>query len=174
MLAASRAVDTRLSEDVLIVRLGQQKLEHWQHGLLVRVFKVSTGKNPPSCAENSGGTPTGLHVICEKIGSGQSIDTVFVGRESIGRTWRELKADGEAAEKAHVTTRILRLRGLEEGKNAGPGVDSFDRYIYIHGTVFEDRIGQPTSAGCVTLLNTDMIELFDAVPEGTLVWICAR
>ncbi|MFA5257326.1 MAG: L,D-transpeptidase [Opitutales bacterium] len=165
---------TRLSQDVLIVRLGQQKLEHWKDGLLVRVFKVSTGKNPPSCVENSGGTPTGLHVICEKIGVGVPLDTVFVGRESIGRTWRELKSAGEAPEKAHVTTRILRLRGLEQGKNAGPGVDSYNRYIYFHGTVFEDRIGEGTSAGCVTLLNTDMIELFDAVPEGTLVWICAR
>jgi len=173
IVAAANAAGTKLSEDVLIVHVGQQKLEHWQHGLLLHVFKVSTGNNPPSCVENSCGTPSGLHVVCEKIGHGEPIDTVFVARQSIGKTWRELKAAGEAPEKARVTTRILRLRGLEEGKNAGPGVDSFNRYIYIHGTVFEDRIGQPTSAGCVTLLNTEMLELFDAVPEGTLVWIAA-
>jgi lipoprotein-anchoring transpeptidase ErfK/SrfK len=109
--------------------------------------------------------------VCEKIGDGEPIDTVFVSRESIGKTWRELKAEGEDPAKARVTTRILRLRGLEPGVNAGPGVDSFERYIYIHGTVFEDKIGQPTSAGCVTLLNREMLELFEAIPVGTPVLI---
>lgn len=136
-------------------------------------YPVSLGKNGISCVQDSGGTPTGLHVVCEKIGGGEPLDTVFVGRKSIGKTWRELKAGGEDPAKARITTRILRLKGLEEGVNLGPGVDSFARYVYIHGTVFEDRIGEPTSSGCVTLLNRDMLELFDAVPEGTLVFIVA-
>lgn len=171
LINACVGVGTKLPDDVIIVRLGQQNLEHWHCGQLQRVFKVSTGKNPPSCIEDSGGTPLGLHYVCEKIGHGEPVDTVFVARKSIGKTWRELKAEGEAPEKARVTTRILRLRGLEEGKNSGPGVDSFNRYIYLHGTVFEERIGEGTSAGCITLLNRDMLELFDAVPEGTFVWV---
>lgn len=132
---------------------------------------ISTGRNGLSCVENSGGTPTGLHVVCEKIGDGEPLDSVFVGRKPIGKTWRELKAEGEPPEKARVTTRILRLKGLEEGVNSGPGVDSCARYIYIHGTVFESEIGTPTSAGCITLLNRDILELFNAVPEGTLVHV---
>ncbi len=171
MIRAVLGVGTKLPDDVLIVRLCQQKLEHWHCAQLRRVFKVSTGINPPSCVDNSGGTPLGLHVICEKIGDGEPIDTVFVARKSIGKTWRQLKVEGEDPAKARVTTRILRLRGLEEGRNSGPGLDSFARYIYIHGTVFEDRIGEPTSAGCITLLNTEMLELYDSVPEGTPVWI---
>jgi lipoprotein-anchoring transpeptidase ErfK/SrfK len=134
---------------------------------------VSLGKNGLSCVEDSGGTPTGMHVVCEKIGAGEPIGTVFVGRKPIGKTWRQLKQEGEPPEKARITTRILRLKGLQEGINSGPGVDSYARYIYIHGTVFEDRIGQPTSAGCITLLNRDMLELFEAVPEGTLVYVTA-
>ena len=35
----------------------------------------------------------------------------------------------------------MRLRGLEEGLNKGPEMDSYDRYIYIHGTNHEDRLG---------------------------------
>ena len=139
----------------------------------MKEYRVSLGKGGMSCVADSNGTPTGLHEVCEKIGEGEPIDTVFVGRISIGKAWRALKAEGEDPAKARVTTRILRLKGLEEGVNAGPGVDSYARYIYIHGTVFEDRIGLPTSSGCVTLVNTDMLELFEAVPEGSLVHIVA-
>lgn len=70
-----------------------------------------------------------------------------------------------------ITTRILRLRGLETGYNAGQGCDSYERYVYIHGTNHEDRIGEPFSGGCVELRNAEMLELFDAVREGDLVWI---
>jgi hypothetical protein len=164
---------TKPSEHVILVFLSQSKLEHWAGEKLVKSYTISTGRNPPSCIENSLGTPTGLHAVCEKIGEGEPLDTVFVARKSIGKTWRELKAAGETAGMARVTTRILRLKGLETGVNSGPGHDSYERFIYIHGTVFEDRIGKPTSSGCVTLLNTDMLELFDAVPEGTLVYISA-
>jgi UDP-N-acetylmuramate--alanine ligase len=68
-------------------------------------------------------------------------------------------------------TRILRLEGLEEGINKGPGVDSFERYIYIHGTGREDLIGTPLSHGCVCLRNLDIIRLFGMVKESTLVYI---
>jgi lipoprotein-anchoring transpeptidase ErfK/SrfK len=71
-----------------------------------------------------------------------------------------------------ITSRILRLRGLEIGKNCGKGRDSYDRYIYIHGSNHEDRISQPFSGGCVEMLNADVIELFDQVDEGDLIWIC--
>jgi hypothetical protein len=169
--SACQRTNTKPSEHVLLVFLDSSKLEHWFGEKLVGTYVVSTGKNPPSCAEGSNGTPLGLHFVCEKIGDGEPMGTVFVARKSIGKTWRALKAEGEDPAKAHVTTRILRLRGLEEGANSGGSVDSYARYIYIHGTVFEDKIGQPTSSGCVTLLNADMLELFDAVPEGTLVFI---
>ena len=171
--AACERTGAKINGQVLRVLLSQSKLEHWVDGNLVKTYVVSTGKNPPSCIENSNGTPTGLHVVCEKIGDGEPLDMVFVSRKPLGKTWRQLKAEGEPPEKARVTTRILRLRGLEPGVNAGPGLDSYDRYIYFHGTVFEDRIGQPTSCGCVTLLNRDMLELYEAVPEGTLVYIRA-
>jgi lipoprotein-anchoring transpeptidase ErfK/SrfK len=79
--------------------------------------------------------------------------------------------DGEEAERNLITSRILRLRGLEPGHNAGLGCDSYDRYIYIHGTNHEERIGQPFSGGCVEMRNTEVIELFESVEGGDLVWI---
>jgi len=70
-----------------------------------------------------------------------------------------------------ITSRILWLRGLERGVNLGDGVDTHDRYIYIHGTHREAEIGKRMSAGCILMRNLDIIELFDEVRTGDLVWI---
>lgn len=41
----------------------------------------------------------------------------------------------------------------------------------IHGTTRPESVGQATSNGCVRMLNTDVEELFDLVPRGTVVEI---
>ena len=43
------------------------------------------------------------------------------------------------------------------------------RFIYIHGTGDEQRIGQAVSHGCIRMRNRDLVELFDAVSPGTPV-----
>ncbi|MAT48196.1 MAG: L,D-transpeptidase, partial [Verrucomicrobiaceae bacterium] len=65
-----------------------------------------------------------------------------------------------------ILSRILRLNGLEK-ENA----NAFQRYIYIHGTNHEDKIGSTTSNGCVRMTNKDIGELYDLVPLGTPVLI---
>ncbi len=124
---------------------------------------------PPSCLEDSLGTPLGLHEVAEKIGADAPMDSVFINRVCTGRHYSELPS--EEREKNLITSRILWLRGLEPGRNQGPGCDSYDRYIYIHGTNHEDLIGAPQSSGCVQMTNRDVIKLFDAIEPGTLVWI---
>jgi lipoprotein-anchoring transpeptidase ErfK/SrfK len=71
-------------------------------------------------------------------------------------------------------TRILVLDGLEPGKNKGGKVDSRARYIYVHGTNDEARIGMPASHGCVRLRNADVLEAFDLVQENALLLITER
>jgi lipoprotein-anchoring transpeptidase ErfK/SrfK len=63
-------------------------------------------------------------------------------------------------------TRILWLDGLER-RNA----NTHDRYVYIHGTNHEDKIGMPASHGCVRMKNADLLELFERVKVGTPVEI---
>ena len=65
----------------------------------------------------------------------------------------------------------LELVGLEPGVNQGGEVDTKDRYIYIHGTNHEDRLGQPKSAGCVQMANLDIIHLYEEVRTGDHVMI---
>ncbi len=142
---------------------------HFVETKLTCAFTVSTSRQPPSCIENSFGTPTGLHEIADKIGAGAPPGMVFAGRQPTGKTWREMSPEENT--RNLITTRILRLRGLEPGHNAGPGRDSYDRYIYLHGTNHPERLGTPASAGCVLLSDAEVGELFEMVPEGTPVWI---
>lgn len=157
------------AERLLVVRLGTQTLQFYRSGALVRAYAVSTSLRPPSNVKNSFGTPIGLHEIAERIGAGQPPGMVFVGRVPTGRHFSELPAAEQ--EKNLITTRILWLCGLEPGVNQGGDVDTHSRYIYLHGTNHEDRIGQPASAGCVLLRNLDMIELYEDVRTGDQVWI---
>ena len=115
------------------------------------------------------GTPTGLHAIADKEGEDEALGTVFRHRLSLGQKYWEL--DREEQKKNLITTRIMRLRGMEKGHNAGSGRDSYDRFIYIHGTNHEEKIGQPTSAGCIEMRNGEIVDLFNRVPSGTLVLI---
>ncbi len=130
---------------------------------------VSTSLRPPSNVQDSLGTPRGLHEIAEKIGAGSPPGIVFKGRVSTGKHFREFDAAAQA--RNLITTRILWLRGLEPGVNAGGNVDSHQRYIYLHGTNHEERLGTPFSGGCIEMANLGLIGLFDLVRPGDQVWI---
>ena len=166
---ASAGRSRQTTEHCLCVKIGEQKLYHFRHGKLVRDYVISTSLRPPSCIANSLGTPTGLHAIADKIGAGAPPGTVFKSRVPAGYLWRDAPEPERA--KNLVSTRILRLRGLDPGLNSGPGCDSYDRFIYIHGTSHPELLGTPATAGCPVLSDADVIELFDLVPEGSLVWM---
>lgn len=94
---------------------------------------------------------------------------VFKGRVPIGSCYDEL--DEEENKKSLITSRILRLKGCEENINLGDPQDTYNRYVYIHGTNHENEIGQPASAGCVHLSNQDIIDLYPKIPLNALVYI---
>ena len=153
---------------LIYVSIGEQKLFLFSGGALKKIYPVSTSRKPPSCLKNSLGTPTGLHIIDGKIGGGEPLDTVFRGRKPDGLLSEQ---PPEEQNKNLITARIMRLRGLEEGVNSGGEVDTYERYVYIHGTNQEDKIGTPNSHGCVLLKNKDVSELFDVVTDKTIVLI---
>lgn len=163
------ALGIKPANRILVVRIGAQTLQFYRDGALVRAHPVSTSKRSPSNVKGSLGTPPGLHAIAEKIGHGQPPGMVFNARVPTGRHFHEL-SEAENQDNL-ITTRILWLRGLEPGLNQGGEVDSHDRYIYIHGTNREDRIGTPLSAGCILMHNRDVLELFEETRVGDMVWI---
>jgi L,D-transpeptidase YbiS len=131
---------------------------------LRKIFRCSTSKFGVGERVGSNMTPRGLHRVAQKIGGGWPVGTVFKGRQVTGFTW-------QGQPMARIVHRILWLEGLEPGLNRGGEVDSFRRYIYIHGTGDEMTLGQPDSHGCVHLSGDDLIPLYDQLPEGTLVWM---
>ena len=57
------------------------------------------------------------------------------------------------------------------GLNRGGSVDTLRRFIYIHGTADEHRLGVPVSHGCIRMANSDVVDLFTRVGVGTLVTV---
>ncbi len=160
------------TERVLFVCIQTQTLQFFRNGGLARSYTISTSKRPPSNIKDSLGTPRGLHEIAERIGAGEPPGMVFKSRRPTGLHFTDpVMRDYDAGSTALVTTRILWLRGLELGVNLGGNVDTYERYVYIHGTNREDLIGTPQSSGCVVMRNREIIELYDEVREGDMVLI---
>lgn len=139
----------------------------------IKTYTISTAKKGLGQKSGSFQTPTGLHVVCKKVGKNCPLYSVFVGRALTKEICRPGQKLGN---KDPVTTRILVLDGLEKGLNRGSDaqgtlVDSYKRYIYIHGTPEEHLLGTQASRGCVRMSGADILVLFDLVKEGTVVWI---
>lgn len=150
----------------ILVSVERQRLFLCRGEDVLNEYPCSTSRLGIGNRENSLKTPPGIHRVIEKYGAGAPAGRIFRDREDTGEDWNPCN-NGDNL----ILTRILRLEGLEPGINRGPGVDSYERYIYIHGTGREDLIGAPMSHGCVCMRNDDIIRLFDIVPEGTLVYI---
>ena len=129
-------------------------------GSLLGSYPVSTSRFGLGSVPDSNFTPLGRFRVVEKIGHDAPERTIFSSRQVVG-IW-----DGGEVPEDLVLTRILWLEGLE-AENA----NTFSRYIYIHGTNQETRIGRPASHGCIRLTNANVVELFDRVDIGTEVII---
>ena len=156
------------SRPALVVDGLNQRLYLLEQGRVAREWPVSTGAAGFGCREGSGCTPTGLHRVCAMIGGDAPPGAVFRAREFTGQV---LEPGTPPPEGDYITSRILWLEGLEEGFNRGPGLDSRERYIYIHGTPWTEHLGRPASAGCVRMADAAVAELFQQLEEGALVQI---
>lgn len=148
-----------------------QKMELVENGQVTAEWVISTATKGLGSRKGSEQTPTGVHRIAQKIGDGAAVGAIFKARQDSGRVARILTGSGERSGEDNVTSRILWLDGLEPGVNKGGSVDSYERYIYIHGTDEEGRLGAPASHGCIRMRNQEVIDLFDRVDENTLVVI---
>lgn len=146
---------------ILTVSIQHQTLSLVRDRHVLHSYPVSTASAGAGNREGSGTTPTGNHQVCEIFGKHGPIFQVFESRQPTG----EFAKPGAHPQRDLILSRILWLEGLEPGHNAGPDIDSKDRYIYIHGTNQEDRIGTPASAGCIRMRNQDIVELTDQYVE---------
>lgn len=151
----------------LWVSVARQELIGIEDSCVQFIYRCSTAARGTGNRENSYQTPLDWHEITERIGDGLPAGAILNERKYTGKVW----TPDSPTTKDLVLTRILWLSGLEPGLNKGSGIDSHARYIYIHGTPAEDKLGTPASWGCVRLSNRDVIDLFERVPTGTRVLI---
>ena len=158
-LSAEYAIDVSVSE---------QRLYLINSGNIIRSYPISSSSFGEGQIENSFKTPLGEHEVKEKIGTNVPKNQFFVSREHIPQE-ADIIHDPIDSSDDFITSRIMWLTGLTEGFNKGGKVDSFKRYIYIHGTHEEGLIGMKASHGCIRMLNHDVLELFKIIPLKTTV-----
>ena len=170
----------KIGQYILIIP-SHQKLLLIKNSIVLQEYMISTSKYGLGNKNESFQTPIGIHKISKKIGDSCPIFTVFKGRIPLGDnlTLSELeKPINEKYRKKHlkgcedvITSRIMWLEGIEKGVNKGGNVDTYSRYIYIHGTAHEKLIGKEASHGCIRMRNDNIIELFEKVKQDMHVLI---
>ena len=150
------------------VSLGEQRLELLGLAGTVHSYAISTSRYGAGEMRESLKTPRGRHLVRAKIGAGQPVNAVFRGRRPTGEIYSAELAAAHP-DRDWILTRILWLSGTEVGRNRLGNVDTMRRYIYIHGAPDEAMLGTPASIGCIRMSNHDVVDLFAAVPVGTVV-----
>jgi lipoprotein-anchoring transpeptidase ErfK/SrfK len=145
----------------LIVSVPDQRMAVYEHSRLLATFPISTSRFALGDRPGTNATPLGRLAIAKKIGGGQPSGMKFKNRRPTG----EIVAVN-APGRDPIVTRILWLKGKESQNKRAYG-----RYIYIHGTPEERKLGRPASYGCIRMASRDIIWLYDVVGKGARVEI---
>ena len=164
----SAAYPSETLSEFLYVGIRRQKMYHIKNNKIFSTYPVSTSSKGAGNNVGSFKTPTGLHFIAEKIGDNAPVATLFINKKNTGKVV-PVNITEVSSNKDEITSRVLSLKGLQQGINKGKKYDTFARGIYIHGTSDEASIGKPSSHGCIRMKNDDIIELFDLLSVGTKV-----
>ena len=155
---------------IIEIELKSQTLGLYKNYELIEKYKISSSKFGEGCEEGSNKTPLGAHYIKEFIGKDVPVNTIFKNRVPTSQKV-EIVSSQENSNEDIISSRILWLDGLDKGKNKGGHVDSYNRYIYIHGTNEEGLIGKKASHGCIRMSNNDIVNLCKKDLLNTFVYI---
>ena len=151
------------------ISISEQKLYLIENDSIVEEYVISTSAFGEGSEEGSFKTPLGKHSVKKLIGDQVPYGGRLIGRIFNGEIYPIHDEEKIIVKEDVVQSRVIWLEGLELGKNKGAGVDSFQRYIYIHGTPEEWRLGSKASKGCIRMSNLDVINLFSKISLGTAV-----
>lgn len=151
-------VDTR---NKMVVSVRDQKMVLLRDGKPIKSYKVSTSKFGVGDVPSSNRTPLGRMRVAKKIGDGQPPGAVFKSRQPTGEVLKP-----NAPGRDPIVSRILWLTGTESHNR-----NAFRRYIYIHGTPEQNRLGTPASYGCIRMGTKDVVDLYNRVGTGADVYV---
>ena len=133
----------------VLVSVRDQKMMVVKDGRAVKSYPISTSKFGLGDKPGSKHTPLGTMRVARKIGSGAPSGAVFKSRR---RTGEVLRANAPGRDPIEYKNR-----------------HAYRRYIYIHGTPEEWRLGSPASYGCIRMKSRDVIDLYRRVGIGAEV-----
>lgn len=145
----------------VVVSVKEQKLGLYEQGQLKKTYNISTSKFGLGDKPGSNCTPLGQHQVVAKIGHGLPAGAVLKSRR-----WNGEVIKPNAPGRDPIVSRILWLKGTEKDNR-----NAFGRFIYIHGTPEERRLGEPASYGCVRMGMKDVVSVFNVVNVGAKVMI---
>ncbi len=148
----------------VVVSVKDQKMGIYSEGVLKKEYAISTSKFGLGDELNSYRTPLGKHEVIAKIGHGLPPGAVLKSRH-----WNGEVLKPNAPGRDPIVSRILWLNGLENDNS-----NAKRRYIYIHGTPEESRLGQPASYGCIRMGMKDVVDAFNEVSIGDKVVITKK
>lgn len=161
MFASLLSQCTSVKKADVVVSVKEQKLGLYEQGELKKTYKISTSKFGLGDRPGSNCTPLGQHQVVAKIGHGLPAGAVLKSRR-----WNGEVLKPNAPGRDPIVSRILWLKGNETSNR-----NAFGRFIYIHGTPEENRLGAPASYGCVRMGMKDVVNVFDCVNVGAKVLI---
>lgn len=159
MLSSCGSTPSGDTRNKMIVSVKDQTMLLTKDGKPVKTYKISTSKFGLGSTPRSRKTPLGKMRIARKIGGGAPAGAVFKSRRRTGEILRP-----NAPGRDPIVTRIMWLTGAEYRNR-----NTFGRYIYIHGTPEEYKIGQRASYGCIRMKSKDVIDLYRRVGVGAEV-----
>jgi lipoprotein-anchoring transpeptidase ErfK/SrfK len=143
----------------LLVSVPEQRMAVYRDNTLLATFPVSTSKFGYGDAPGTHHTPLGKLKVAKKVGDGQPSGMKFKSRRPTGEI-----VPVNAPGRDPIVTRILWLKGRD-----GQNKNAYGRYIYIHGTPEEAKLGTPASYGCIRMASRDILWLYDVVGKGAAV-----
>lgn len=150
----------------IIICIATQKLTLMDNsGNTIKPYPVSTAYNGTGELFGSFCTPRGKHYVRAKIGGHTPYAAVFRARRWTGEICNTSIYE-QNPDRDWILSRILWLCGMEKNKNRLGKVDTFRRFIYIHGTPDSVSLDKPMSHGCIRMRNDHIIELFNLIPCG--------
>ena len=161
---------------MIIISIKEQVLYYLDnHNVCQAKYNISSAKNGIGQIDSSYCTPVGMHQVSEKIGDKLPVNAVFQHRKFTNEIYSP-RLQQQYPKKDWILSRIIRLSGVEDGFNLGindkgMSVDTYNRYIYIHGCPEQYSFSEPSSIGCIRMKNNDLLELYEKITINDHVYI---
>lgn len=152
-----------LTNPILYVQKQERRLLVIDDKVLVRDYPVALGPQPrgDKCLRGDGRTPEGDFIICVKNPSSKY-------HKGLGLNYPSPRHAEEAYRLGVISQEeYARIIIANEKKTLPPDNTCLGGDIFIHG----GGLGEDWTLGCVALRNSDIDELYEALPVGTPVKI---